>query len=249
MQMHAARRIDAAHGAHERRIAINQRRRQQVALQQGLIAVDIVDNGIQQLGALDQAGFQGLPFLGPDQEGDRVHAPGAGRFPGVVVDVVRGAVFPDEALRRVPAVLQFLIGKPPQAFQEVAPVRAHARLGIHHLVIDAGERGIVVGQENAWRRAVLCRIVAAHAMLHARPGPYPYSRGEDRRSPRPPLVRCLLKMNPVGKGVTLAQCTVFARRRSRVMGNSSLSRRFGASDGPVVWPMSSNRARRRLSAS
>ncbi len=44
----AARRVDAAHRAQERRVAQPASRRQQVAFQQGLVAVDVVDDGVQQ---------------------------------------------------------------------------------------------------------------------------------------------------------------------------------------------------------
>lgn len=72
-------------------------------LEQALGAVEIGQDGIEQPGALDQALFQGGPFVRGDDEGHGVEFPGPVHPAGVTVDIISDAIFRDGSPRLIRA--------------------------------------------------------------------------------------------------------------------------------------------------
>ena len=133
-------------GAPESRVAEDQRGRKISVQQQLLGTVKIGQNGVEQAGALDQAGFEIAPFRRRDKQRDRIQAPRAIGAQGIAIDVVADAVFPDTLACDLPAMSQLLTAKRGQGSDVTIPVGAkHARLHAH-LVVNARGLAVVGGQ-------------------------------------------------------------------------------------------------------
>ncbi len=86
--------------------------------------VEILQNQIQQLGALNDAGFDESPFVGRNQERNDIDLPGPICPERIAVDVVRDSVLANAALGAAPAPSQFLGADRPQATPSGVPSAA-----------------------------------------------------------------------------------------------------------------------------
>ena len=77
------------------------------AVQQFLGAIEIGQNPVEKLGALDEAGFEAAPFGSGDQDRDGVEIPRAVHPQRVAVDVVGNAVLANALTGGLPAAGQF----------------------------------------------------------------------------------------------------------------------------------------------
>ena len=106
VQPHAADRFHAVHGPQVTRVALHQRRRQHAARQQPLWPVDVGQQVLQQLHALQHTGLDAQPLLGLDQQREQVQRPGALRSVFVGIDVVSDPVVANLALQAGIALVQ-----------------------------------------------------------------------------------------------------------------------------------------------
>ena len=106
MQVGAAHRRHAVHGAQVARVPAHQRRRQQAGLEQFARAIHVGHHPVEHAHALQHTGLDLAPALGRHDQGEQVQFPGALRAGGVGVDVVADAVVADLALQRFGAVVQ-----------------------------------------------------------------------------------------------------------------------------------------------
>jgi hypothetical protein len=91
-------------GAQEMTVRMDQHRRQQPLRKQGLRSVEIAQHRIEQLGALNQARFQCRPFVGRDDEGQRIERPRG--LAAIVEQIDGGARFLELAPRAFHAFAQ-----------------------------------------------------------------------------------------------------------------------------------------------
>jgi len=63
---------------------------------QGLLAIKVGQQGVEQLGALLHAGFDAAPFIGGDQQRQRIELPGPVAPLRVGIDVIGDAILDDE---------------------------------------------------------------------------------------------------------------------------------------------------------
>ena len=95
VQMGAAHRFHAVHGAQVAGVALHQGRGQQALLKQLLRPIDIGHDALQQAHALADAGLNLLPVLRLQNQREQVERPGALRAAFVGIDVVGNAVVAD----------------------------------------------------------------------------------------------------------------------------------------------------------
>ena len=116
---------DAVHGAEVAWMALHQGRGQQTIAQQLLSAVDVLQNALQQLRALQDAGRERGPFGGGNQQGQEIDFPRALGALAVGIDVVADAVaqhHAPQAQQPLGEIVRRLAG---QCIEEGAPVRGH----------------------------------------------------------------------------------------------------------------------------
>ena len=145
-EMDAARRADALRLVQEAAVAEHDGRRDGARAHELLRPVQVGQHAVQQLGALRDAGLDGVPLRRRQQQGQRVHLPGPIGALGVGVHVVRDAVLADLALHQRQRVghLGALAGG--EAAQEGVPVRPRLAGRRQELVVAAFEGG-VAGEE------------------------------------------------------------------------------------------------------
>ena len=124
-------------GAVEMPIGMDQHRRQPPLLQEGLGAVDVGQDGVEQAGALDQAGLERRPFVGCHDERQGVERPA--RCRAVVQQVDGGARFLELALCAFDALAQAARQRADDA-QDALPVVADRLLAGDQFVVRACRR-------------------------------------------------------------------------------------------------------------
>ena len=135
--------IDTAAGAQEGGVGVNEFRRDQPVRQQCLFAVQVGQHAFKQLGALCEAGFEGLELGCRQDQGDRVAAPVGIGFTGQK----GGDAFLGEGLVQQVATLgQGFMTKGENGAQQGAPVRPGVpgavghfvkRTVVHHVAVPA----------------------------------------------------------------------------------------------------------------
>ena len=149
MQEMPARRLHADHRPQKFRAGGDQARRQQPVGDQAVFPIDVGDDRLEQLGALDQAGGDRLPFALVDQQRHMRQRPGALGGAGLVVDAVVDAGIAQILVGAGEAARQLLGAQRIERVDERLPDRAQCAAGVDHLVGDAVERAVVGGQRNA----------------------------------------------------------------------------------------------------
>ena len=107
-----ARRGDAighAAGTQEVPVGVHQHRRDELVLEQGLRAIEVGEDSVEQGGALDQPGLDRGPLVGRHHEGQRVEVPA--RFAAVVEQVDGRARLLELAARAFHAFAQSAAGQ------------------------------------------------------------------------------------------------------------------------------------------
>ena len=237
VQVLAAHRRHAVHGAQVVGVALHQRGGQQAVLQQPAQAVDVGHHGFEHAHALQHAGFDVRPVVGRDQQREQIQRPGSLQVGLVGVDVVGDAVVAQLARQARGAAVQLLRVAEVEMAEELLPGRRQRqRAGRRH-------RGTRVGGQR--RPGV--QLVEVGGVGQRKQGA---GRRQGRRGGQ---IRCV---HPRWRQSTSCHCrirTAVVRRRSSVHGNSRLPGRASAAGGaaarPAVCPMGAKRARRRLSAS
>ena len=117
-------------------VGVHQHRRHQLLGQQRLRAVEVGQHGVEQRGALDQPRFDHRPFVGRDDEGQRVEGPA--RLAAICVEQVeRRARFLELAARALDALAQALARQGADHAQDALPVIADRLLAGDQLVVRA----------------------------------------------------------------------------------------------------------------
>jgi hypothetical protein len=131
----------------EFRIAGDDRGRQPALVHEVRRPVGVGQHRFEQFGALDQTGFERLPFRGVDQQRYMAQRPrplGAGR---ILVHAIEHAGIVQVAIGGCEAPVDLLRPQRREHGEERPPMGAHAAVVVHHLVEDAGQRPIA-GQER-----------------------------------------------------------------------------------------------------
>ena len=121
VQVLAAHRRHAVHGAQVVGVALHQRGRDQAVLEQPALAVQIAHGGFEQARALQHAGLDERPVGGRHQQRKQVQGPGALQPRLVGVDVVGDAVVAQMALQCGGAAFQVVPAGLAQMREEAAP--------------------------------------------------------------------------------------------------------------------------------
>jgi hypothetical protein len=135
--------IDAADGAEEAGVGVDELGWEEVFLDEALGAVDVLEDGFEEADALGEGGGDGLEVGVGDEEGEDVEHPGAAGAEGVVEDVVSDAVVVEEALDGIGAAGEVRGGALLEETGEGAPVGTDGAVREHHFVEDA--RGGEIG--------------------------------------------------------------------------------------------------------
>ena len=141
-QMRAAGRRDADQRTQKFRIAGDQRGGQAAIAIEPRRAVSIGEDRFEKLGALDQPGFQILPFGRLDDERHMTERPRPLDAGGIFVDAIENAGAAQIAVGGGEAAIDLVGAERRQHGEERLPVRAHAAVAIHHLVENAGQRPV-----------------------------------------------------------------------------------------------------------
>jgi hypothetical protein len=175
--------------AHERRAAEEQGGREAAVAQQELPAVDVGQHGVDQPGALPDAGRDPLPLPVRQEHGHEVQPPGVAAVVGVGVHVEGDAALaqrPPGAVRRGPPPLR---AEPGEALHESAPVRPDRAVGGQHLVVRrrgpgvAGQQPVELGRCGGGRggRHPTTGMPQAPAQVHGLTGRPPSSAFDTHR--------------------------------------------------------------------
>ncbi len=121
----------------KRGIGVEQRRGKTPLRHQVLRAVEIFEDEVQQLRALNDAGFEEAPFIGGDEKGNDVDLPRPVGSEGIAVDVVGDSVLANAALGAAPAAAQLFRADLLQGLHQVRPVRSRSHPVGRQLVICA----------------------------------------------------------------------------------------------------------------
>jgi hypothetical protein len=108
-------------------------------------SVEIGENHLEQLGALDQRALDAFPFAARQQQRDRVERPEPLAW-RVVVDVVGDAVLTQHAPRFAPALIECDRPELAERAHHRGPVRAQTAVALVELVVRRGGR-VVAGEE------------------------------------------------------------------------------------------------------
>ena len=146
MQEMPARRVDADHGPQELVIAGDQFGRQQPALHQLVAAIDIGDDGFEQLGALGQAARDGQPLAFVEDHRHMRQRPGPLLALGAVIFAVIDAGIAQVLVGALEAAGQFLAAQLVERRDQRQPARADLPGGIDHLVGNTRQQ-LVVGDK------------------------------------------------------------------------------------------------------
>ena len=117
--------------------------------QQILRAVDVIENGGEQPGALDQRDLEPPPFLGAEDQRHEIDLPGLVERGGFGEQVLGDAVLahkPPELVR--PGALLFAV-ELTEVVQKGLPMRTDAAVAVNHLVKVAGNRRVTGGRVAA----------------------------------------------------------------------------------------------------
>ncbi len=109
---------------------------------QVLGAVQVRQQGIEQLCALLHAGFDGAPFVGRDQQWQRIELPGPIAPLRVGVDVVGDAILHDQPSRHLDATAHRFGPAVGKMFDQRLPVRADRTVSIEQLIVALRTAGI-----------------------------------------------------------------------------------------------------------
>ena len=148
-------------------MGVDQLRRYQAPPQQVPIAVDVLEDQVQQLGPLDDAGFEGCPLVAAQHHGHGIETPP--RLVAALADVaalqraVRGvgdAVLPEEAVHLPPAVVELLRAELGEHLLDAAPVIPDGPVGGQHLVVAPGEPPVGLRRRRGGRGHRLSRCDA-----------------------------------------------------------------------------------------
>ena len=121
VQMHAAHRLNAVHGAQVAGVALHQGAGQQAAAQQLLRAIDVGHHAVEQAGALQHAALDVRPVALREDQRKQVHRPGPLRAVGVGIDVVGDAVVAHLPLQALHAPVQVLKALGAQLIEKLGP--------------------------------------------------------------------------------------------------------------------------------
>ena len=120
-------------------VGVKKRGRKAALRQQLLRPVEILQNQAQQLGALNDAGFDVAPLVSRNQQRNDIDPPGPIGPEGIAVDVVRNSVFANTALGAAPAPFQFFRADCPKRLHQVFPVRPGSHAISRQFVIGGSE--------------------------------------------------------------------------------------------------------------
>ena len=115
-------------------------------------AVKVRQDVVQQVRALDQAGFERIPLGGRNEERNRIQIPRAVHAERIAVDIVGDAVFANSLPGDLPAAGKFFGAERGHGTDESIPMRAQNAWGGGHLVVDAGGLAITGAQEGRIER-------------------------------------------------------------------------------------------------
>ena len=146
-QVAAANRLQPFGRGQEAAVAEDHRRRDGAALHQGLVTVEVAEDAVEQVGALLDAGGDRLPFVGRQQQRDRVDLPRSMRAGGVGIDVVGDAVIANLPLGQLERVADVALAALGERAREGVPVRSRpAGRAEQFVVAIIGRR--IAGQER-----------------------------------------------------------------------------------------------------
>ena len=152
-------------------MAKDHRGRDGAALEQLLLAVDVGQHLVEQLGPLGDAGFDLFPLAGREQQRQWVNFPRPVGTLGVGVDVVGDAVLADLPLHQREAVghaRAFALG---ERAQEGVPVRARLARRREQLVVTVFERGVAGEQLSQHGRGEMQGVTAGFSRIGAKGPP------------------------------------------------------------------------------
>ena len=141
-QVHAAHRLQALRRAEKAAVAEDHGRRNGAALQQRLRAVDVAEDAVEQVGALGDAGLDRIPFVGRQEQRQRVDFPRAVGSHGVVVDVVGDALLADLPLGQRQRLAHLALAALGERTHEGVPVRPRLRRAGQQLVVAVALRRV-----------------------------------------------------------------------------------------------------------
>ena len=138
MQIPAPLRAGAVTGAQKTRIGFDQRRRQDAFGDRRLRPVDVGQQRVEKLRALDRARLDDAPFLRRDQQRQHVERPETFGALRIVIDRIGDVVLAKEPARLLEAFGHLARIERRQAGEQRLPVLAQPPLAGRGLVIDAG---------------------------------------------------------------------------------------------------------------
>ncbi len=142
MQMDAIRHHRAMHGAQEAALTEDQLRRDEPLLQQGLRAVEIGQDLVEQARTLNQSGLHLGPLFRRDEQRQPVQLPGPLWPAGIAVDVVGDAAVLNLPLCLCLATAHAVGAGPGQLFEQGRPVGAWTAGRDEHFIVALGGKGV-----------------------------------------------------------------------------------------------------------
>ena len=138
---------NAYQGPKKRRVGVEKRGRKVATCHQGLRPVEILEDQTQQLGALNDAGFDVAPFVRRNQHRNDIDFPRPICPERIAVDVVCDAVLANAAFGTAPALSQLLGADCPKRLHQVCPVRPGSNAISRQFVISStvAERSLIQG--------------------------------------------------------------------------------------------------------
>ncbi len=124
----------------EFRITGNHGRRQAAVAHQIGVAVEIVENGFEEFGALNDPCFELFPFRGVDQQRDVTERPRSYRAIRILIDAIEHTGISQMAIGAGKPALDLCRSQPGQHFDERQPMISKPPVTIHHLVEVVGPR-------------------------------------------------------------------------------------------------------------
>jgi len=118
-------------------LAVDQRRRQQALGEQSLFAVEVGQHRVHQRGTLGDRRRNLGPFVGRDDQRQRVERPRTIGTLGVGINVVGDAVFLDAAIDEGQALVHLFRRGAVEVLEELLPVRPHLAARAEHFVVAA----------------------------------------------------------------------------------------------------------------
>ena len=140
------RQLYALAGAQEAAVGEQGFRWQRAVPQQRARAIKVAQYQVEQFGSLQQARLDPGPVLAANDVGHRVQFPGVARTVFLSVEVIGGAIIPQDALDLLLPLCQQAGAEILQAVEQVAPLRFDTAVGGKGIVHFAG--GHLVG----WQR-------------------------------------------------------------------------------------------------